>query len=547
MLQRPPWSELPTGFTELCIKLLGLCAVMVALSTLLPPRFLSRPYAISHDTLSYTDVPGLSAGIGLSNFSSTLRTPGYSLFFALVSLGEIPRPDAIAYTYCGDSHLGNFETCEAVAAKAQGGVTVRADPVVYEFSQRTGELFQRTITASRILALLSLAFLLFSAAQVMGILPAGLCTAVVLHYYINDDTIAYQDILQTESLFPSVFFLYIGCMLQYIRSGRGGWLYPATLLAIYAFLVRPVFIYVPIVHIVAALLIAVWRGSWLATAVNAAVVAVMFGWFIFWSPVEFFSSADEVGDLQRTAVISSQSTVDCVTDPNEKVLLGAYLESIKDKSKVPLDEARPENYFKRYYDFAMAGVYHLEVKAHPIYQEPGIAKILNKRGDIPDELMGRTLASARSCNFWRNMEFSIFNVEFMLGLKSVQWPFAPPHYFFQSPLLSYVCISVIVVGLSIAAFRRHVWWLFLVGMPLLIYFMAIAIIALKQGGESRYSFIVEPLFVLSAVASFFAIVDQVGRVLLKNRSDAWTGASAAASPHDGPVGGMSGASRPIHI
>jgi hypothetical protein len=103
------------------LQLLCFCVLLVALAfQFWKADFLTRPYVITHETISYTDEAGIRAGISLSNFASDARAPGYSLFLALATLGELPNPSAMTYAHCGDTSL---EQIKAVKRPRQMAAT----------------------------------------------------------------------------------------------------------------------------------------------------------------------------------------------------------------------------------------------------------------------------------------------------------------------------------------------------------------------------------------------------------------------------------------
>jgi hypothetical protein len=507
MVERVHW----TFRAKQAAKILGAAVVLAVLWTIVPSGFLGRPHGISPDTITYTNAPSLHADFFGAPGFVTDRMPGMGLFLYIVTLGDIPRPDLIRQFTC-DPSLGPSESCDAFVAKLPAEtVTVRGGTQVYAFTKQTDMQLGRAVTAARLLTLISFGVLLAVLARRLGFLLAAFCVGVVLHSYLNQYTIGFQDILQTEILSTAVLLLYIGTMLEYIATRHAAWLYVATTLAIFAFFVRPAFIYIPILHLAAALFIAIRYRDAYAAASSIALVGITFVWFVLWSPTQFFGYANQWSNQLRTAVISDQSTIDCISDPESKLILSAYLQSVKGDTRFPVDPDKPENYFRRYYD--LAGSWKINLSWHPIYREPGIGALVDPGSSVlPNSAIRSMLAAAQKCNFWRNLSYSLFNVEFMVGLRTVHG--APydtiRHYFFQSPIVFAICAPIIVVALFGALWRRDGWCLFLIGMPLLIYFGTVLVVALQQGGEDRYSFVVELLFVLSAAGAVAAIVGQFG-------------------------------------
>src|SRR5262245_45332247 len=102
---------------DLFQRLAGLFGlVSIILIAAFQTGFFAREYRISHDTWTYSNLPGLSEGFSLRNFSSELRPPGMGLFFAAVTLGKLPRRDAISFVICGDSVFANEPSCDQAVA-----------------------------------------------------------------------------------------------------------------------------------------------------------------------------------------------------------------------------------------------------------------------------------------------------------------------------------------------------------------------------------------------------------------------------------------------
>lgn len=145
----------PCNLQLLCLSVLLVALAVQSWSS----AFLTRQYLIGHETISYTDEPGISAGISLANFASDARAPGYSLFLFVATLGEIPNPNAITYAHCGDTVFGANQSCEKAAADGGDQVVLRVDPVIYYYTKHTAELFGRSILIGKLLALASVVFL----------------------------------------------------------------------------------------------------------------------------------------------------------------------------------------------------------------------------------------------------------------------------------------------------------------------------------------------------------------------------------------------------
>lgn len=501
---------------------------------LLPSHFLTNKFQLFVDTESYTNVQGLSNGFGLSNFSSYLRSPGYPLFLFFTSLGKIPHPNTIAYVLCGNSVWGANISCDTASSKLTSDITVRMDPnpVVFGYSAATARLFQRTIEISRILFILSTVTLFIAISRDLGGIPSAVCVLTIVYFLFFKDQRS-MDVLGTESLFPTIFFFYFSTFLEYLRSRRLIWLCTATALIIYAFFVRPAYIYMPVLHLVATIVTAINYKKWQHFILSTAMMAAAFVWLLLYSPVLFFSVGSHDAALLRTAVLADQGTVDCVANPAERALLQAYVNTNEDALKSAGIDSAATNYVQRYY--ALGNVYRIYLKTDPIYRQPSIEHILIN-GSIPDGLISGMLDSAAHCDGWRNFIFSAINFAMMTGLTPVLTPFAP-HYFFQSPYvfwLSATCI-LLVIAWSLAANNGR--WLFLSAMPSALYFGTIVVVALEQGGEARYYSAVEPLYVLSAITSFFFVTGEAGRIVQQRWPNTLTAVAARATFVTGGSGG----------
>lgn len=497
------------------VKIISVPLIITGLWWLIVPAdFLEQAYDISPDTMTYTNAPSLYAAFfGAPDFD-TLRTPGFALFLYTVSLGDFPRPDVIQIARCDSMRDKASDLCNL--KKAPGDTVVsREGNVAHGYTKRTDTLFRRAVTVARLLALFSFGALIAGLARRMGFVAAAASVAFMVYFYLGPEGVSFEYVLQTEILFPAVFFLYVAAMLEYIATRRAAWLYAATLLTIFAFLVRPAYVYVPIVHAAIFLFIAVKRRAPYVAAGNAVLLGLTCAWFFLWAPTQFFNKADDWSAQLRTAVLSDQATVDCITEPKNKLILSAWLRSIENDTRFPAGKLNDE--LRRYYDLAGLS-WKINLPEHPIYRERGIAALAGQNGAMPTLTIRSMLLAAAHCNFGRNVAYSLFNVALMLGIVGdAPYERAVPHFFFWTPIIFFVCCPLIFAAIAIALGRRDGWHLFALGMPSLIYFGTVAIVALKQGGEARYSFPVEPLFVLSAAISFAVVVRASAARLFSHR------------------------------
>lgn len=480
-------------------RLVAAVGLGLALYMILPANFLTSPWVLSRDTIDYANEPGFSRGYGLDSFTSSLRTPGYPLFLALASLGELPHPDAIARAPCGTP-----DECREIALRSKAEVTVPTFPFVFSLSHRTSDELQHAIVLARLLFLCSLAALAWTLTDRLHPIAIAVTLAGVVAFMDLGDT-RFLDVAATESLFPSLLFLYLASGLRALQTRGAGWVLAGGLIAVFAFLVRPAFIYLPAAQLLLTLFIA-WRWRSWPVAVAATPILAAFVWMAATAANHFFAEASYQAALLRTAVLSDGSTVACIADPQQKKLLAAYLEAVNPETTSPATGV--ENYVRRYYDLGRANAYRIWRPQHAIYRNPDTAALRDNTGTLPAPLINGMIAAAGRCNLSSNIRYTLYNIAMMLGLTPVITPHAP-HYFFIDSFIFPVSAILLLAGGLIACRRRDDWALFLVAAPVAIYAGTILIVAIKQGGEARYSGVVEPLFVL-AVGAALSYLAQVG-------------------------------------
>ncbi len=211
----------------------------------------------------------------------------------------------------------------------------------------------------------------------------------------------------------------------------------------------------------------------------------------------------------RTAVLSDAKTVECVKDQRSKAILAAYIKSIYDPSTAEM------NYIQRYYALASRGVFALEQPDHPIYKQPEVQAVFKgkfpeldvprmrngKKSGLPPVEIQQMLDAAQKCNAWRNAEYMLLSTEMMLGLTPVLTPFVA-RTFFKSPYAFYLSSLIIASAVLLLLWRRKHALPIIMAMCVGIYLSMVFVVALKQGGEDRYTDTVEPMFVLGvAIAS----------------------------------------------
>jgi hypothetical protein len=477
-------------------RCLWLAVLLITLPlAFLPSDFFSRRVVIGHDTHTYTNVPGITKGLSLANFSSVLRTPGFSLFLFLTTQGEIPNPNAIIFKHCGQSIFREGADCAQANAENDDFVTVTHWPFIYSFTKRSEWLFQRTIVITKALLLLSCILLYWALSGWIN--PILSCFSVLFVFYFIplDPYPSRLDVLQTECLYPTLFFLYLASLMMHIRGGRFRWLVFSSCIAATIFLVRPAFLYVPVIHLLFVVYFIFAREALSGSLIGGLIVASSIVWVFLFSPVDFFSIANHSSQLLRTAMFSDQRTVECVKDEDIKALLAAYINSINTEPTIREQAANIRNDVDRYYVFALANIYRLNLPNHPIYKDGTISPLLNGSGLLPADKIERLAHQASRCNLRRQTEFFILISKMTLGLTPVLTPHAPRN-FFNHELAFYVSFLMIVLALIVQIYQRRYWMSVLISLPVSFYFLMLFIVSAKQGGEARYMSVVEPLYVL---------------------------------------------------
>lgn len=304
-------------------------------------------------------------------------------------------------------------------------------------------------------------------------------------------------------------------MLLFLKRKHGGWLLTASALAVLIFWIRPVFLYVIFAHvffIAASLFFRVFKAS----LASALVVAIALIWTFFFSPVQFFSDADLASKILRTAMFSDQETVNCLTDPELKVILSAFVKSIDEDPEIQRQAPNMRNDIDRYFVFALANIYRLYLPAHPIYTNPAVKPFLDSSGVLPNSLVYRMVNAAGACNFSRSVRFFILTTRMVLGLTPVLTSHAP-RKFFQFPWVFYLSATLIAMAVVSLTLVKKFELAILILYSAAIYMGMVFIVALKQGGESRYTDIVEPAYVLATAIASAALVQELFGFLARRR------------------------------
>jgi hypothetical protein len=489
-------------FRVLCLMLLTVFVAVACVRT----EFFTNRYAIGHDTMTYVNARGISHGWNFSNFATELRTPGYSLFFFFVTFGEIPNPDVIKASFCGSSVFQASGACDTIPTESE--VVVRAEPILYHYSSRTDMLFERVSLLSRSMFVISVLFLYVTLSYWINPLLAAVSVAAVWVYFDPTANFTALNVLQTESLFPTLTFFYLAFTLMYLRTRSGGWLFLASLTAIYIFFVRPAFLYIPVLHLGWVLYLLVFRPQKVFSLSNCALLATAFVWVFWLSPTHFFTLADFVSRLARVGMFSDERTIDCIKDADIKVVLSTYLKSIYSDESLKDAASAISNDLDRYYYIGINNLYRLDVRSHPIYKIDAIKSYLDSRGLIPESLILKMVDEAGRCNFWRSAKFFGLVTAMTLGLTPQLTPHAP-RKFFTYDFMFFIASGVITLALVTLLFSKEYSLASIILVSIGTYLLLLFIVALKQGGEGRYLDIAEPTFVLGTAIAVSALIERL--------------------------------------
>src|SRR5262249_10883194 len=143
-----------------------------------------------------------------------------------------------------------------------------------------------------------------------------------------------------------------------------------------------------------------------------------------------------------------------------------------------------------------------------------------RRSGLPPVEISRMLVAAQACNARRNIDYMLLSTQMMLGLGPPLTPYVT-RTFFTSRYTFYVSsLLLISAALLLLRQRRH-GLLIVMTMSAAIYVSMVFIVALKQGGEDRYTDTVEPMFVLSVAIAAAVLGAKLIDLLARNASGRW--------------------------
>jgi hypothetical protein len=113
-------------------RLAGLLVLALSISIfVMRSGFFTPDFLVSNDTPSYVNVPGLGAGLSISNFGSRFRPPGFGLFLAASTFGGLPRDKAMVHVDCGDSVLSQDPACDKIIPKDRNDIVLRTGQAIF--------------------------------------------------------------------------------------------------------------------------------------------------------------------------------------------------------------------------------------------------------------------------------------------------------------------------------------------------------------------------------------------------------------------------------
>ena len=449
-------------------------------------------------------MPGLTAGVSLSNFSSEMRAPGMSLFLAAATFGKLPRPDAITVTRCGKSVIAESPPCDQVSAPAPGDIVVRKPPIIFFFQRTTADQLQRVVTSDKFLLIASFAALYL--AMTMWLDPfLAAAVGAALWWLTVPGAPSALDVVMTECLFPSLLFLYAATAMASLSSRNAIWPLLASTLILYIFIVKPSLIYIVAIQIVLLAWLG-WRRSCSAAMVATLPLVLGFGWFLLFSPVIYLSEANRLSEALRAAILSDETTVACIPDAASKTIVRAYMYSAYFTPGVsPLDSIH--NDIERYYALGRANAYRLNLPRHPIYADPTIRPFLTAEGVLDPDKASRAMHEAAACNRLRNLKFAASISQVAFGLLPSPVPQIYQPRFFFSPYVFWLSVIALCAALSLAVLRNDMRRSAIIAGLAAIHIGYVAIVAFEQGGEDRYIMVTEPVFVLALLFAAAFLVE----------------------------------------
>jgi hypothetical protein len=465
----------------------------------------SQDFQISYDTPSYVNVSGLAAGASLSNFSSKLRAPGLSLFLAAATFGKLPRPDAITVTLCGKSIIAELPPCDQVSLPEPRDITLRKPPVVFSFQRATADQLQQVVTAAKLLLVASFAALFFALTAWLDPLLAA-AVGAALWWLTVPSVPSALDVVMTECLFPALLFLYAAAAMASLSFRNAIWPLLASALVFYIFLVKPSLIYIVAIQIVLLAWLAWRRRSLPAATVASLPLLLGFGWYLLFSPTIYLNEASRLSEALRAAILSDEMTVACIPDAESKTIVRSYMYSAYFAPAVsPLDSIH--NDVERYYALGRANAYRLNLARHPIYSDPAIRPFLTPEGVLNPDKANRAMHQAAICNRLRDLKFAVLVSQISFGLMPSSMPQIFEPRFFFAPYIFWLSVAALGAALSLAILRGDIRrWAIIAGLAT-IHIVYVAIVATKQGGESRYIMATEPVFILGLLFALAFLVE----------------------------------------
>ncbi len=468
--------------------------------------FFARDYGTSNDTFHYADAPGWAAGYSLSNFSSD-RTPGLGLFMAAATLGKLPKPNAVTRIRCGDSIFEKGLPCDQIGAPEADNVALRKAKVLFFYSRTTAHQFQQVITSAKILLIASFAALYFAMTMWLDPISAAAVGAALWRLCVPTAP-SELEVVMTECLFPALLLLYAATAMASLSFRSVFWPLLASALVFYIFIVKPSLIYIVVIQIVLLAFVG-WQRSFRAATVAAIPLLLGFGWFVMLSPTSYLSEANQLSEALRVAILSDELTVACIPDADSKTIVRAYMYSAYfSPGAPPFNDIH--NDVERYYALGQANAYRLYLPRHPIYSDPSIRPFLTSEGLLNSGKLSQALHEAAACNWRRDLKFAALISQMVLGLLPSPTPAIFQRLFF-APYFFWLSVATLCAALSLAILRGDMGRLAIIAGLAAIHVLYVAVVAFKQGGESRYIMVTEPAFALAFLfAAAFLVETMLG-------------------------------------
>jgi hypothetical protein len=489
-------------------RLAGFLVFALAISILvMRSGFFSPDFAVSNDTPSYVNLPGLDAGLSISNFGSRFRPPGFGLFLGASTFGGLPRDKAMVHVDCGDSVLSQDPACDQTP-KDRNDIVLRTGQAIFIVPAETARQFRQVVTSAKLLLIASFVALYFAMTIWLDpLLSATVCA--VLWYWTVPTGQSEFDVIMTECLFPSLLLFYGAIAMKSLSSRSVVWPLLSSVLVFYIFLVKPSLGYLFAIQFDLLLVWAGCRGSLRMAIVASMPLLIGFCWFFLFSPNIYLKRAQTESKALRVAILSDEKTVACIPDEESRIIIRAYIHSAYSMAGLSASD-NLHNDVQRYVSLGEANVYRLVLLKHPIYSDPTIKPFLESRGRLRADITNRAMQEATTCNRARDLKFAILISQAVFGLLPSPSPIISQRFFF-APYIFWLSIAILFGALFITFLRGDINRSAIIIGAVTIHVLYVVVVAFKQGGESRYIFATEPVFALGFLFAAAFLVESIIR------------------------------------